>query len=248
MPPARRERTIVSMVPSTPRKLLVAVVMVVLLVVTLPSGAPRASILPIPRHGSPPVLHWGSKGLAVRRLQACLIALRYLPRGSVNGMFGDRTWHAVVAFQGWEGLQRDGIVGPKTNAALPRARGLRIRGVACDVRSRSTSGGRLCWWSPAAPPSVPSTSARAVPATPRPPAASLFTAASGSPSRFPTRFGCPTRSTSMAARRFTGSRTSPPNLPRTAASGCRWSTPRSCGTSRIPELRSGFAERRAPSA
>jgi lipoprotein-anchoring transpeptidase ErfK/SrfK len=44
-----------------------------------------------------------------------------------------------VAFQGWEGLQRDGIVGPKTTPALPRARaprpwgGLR-RGLEIDLR------------------------------------------------------------------------------------------------------------------
>ena len=33
-----------------------------------------------------------------------------------------RTWHAVVAFQGWSGLVRDGAVGPKTRAALAHAR------------------------------------------------------------------------------------------------------------------------------
>ena len=33
-----------------------------------------------------------------------------------------RTWHAVVAFQGWSVLVRDGVVGPKTRAALAHAR------------------------------------------------------------------------------------------------------------------------------
>jgi peptidoglycan/xylan/chitin deacetylase (PgdA/CDA1 family) len=67
-------------------------------------------------------LRWGSHGPRVRRLQSRLAALRYLPTGSVDGVFGDRTWHAVVALQGWEGLHRDGVVGPATRAALERAR------------------------------------------------------------------------------------------------------------------------------
>jgi hypothetical protein len=33
-----------------------------------------------------------------------------------------QTWHAVVAFQGWSGLQCDGIVGPRTRGALMSAR------------------------------------------------------------------------------------------------------------------------------
>jgi lipoprotein-anchoring transpeptidase ErfK/SrfK len=32
------------------------------------------------------------------------------------------TWHAVVAFQSRQGLLRDGVVGPRTRAALARAR------------------------------------------------------------------------------------------------------------------------------
>jgi hypothetical protein len=50
------------------------------------------------------------------------VELGYLPRGSVDGLFGPQTWYAVVAFQKWEGLERDGIVGPRTTAALRKAR------------------------------------------------------------------------------------------------------------------------------
>lgn len=68
------------------------------------------------------VVRVGSRGPAVRALQTTLVRLTYLPRGAVDGVFGMQTWHAVVAFQGWSGLSRDGIVGPRTSRALSRAR------------------------------------------------------------------------------------------------------------------------------
>jgi peptidoglycan hydrolase-like protein with peptidoglycan-binding domain len=51
-----------------------------------------------------------------------LTRLSYLPTGAADGIFGAQTWHAVVAFQGWSHLARDGIVGPLTRSALTRAR------------------------------------------------------------------------------------------------------------------------------
>jgi putative peptidoglycan binding protein/L,D-transpeptidase-like protein len=72
---------------------------------------------------STPTLRLGSRGPTVRALQKRLAWARYLPWGSaVDGVFGSQTWHAVVAFQGWNGLSRDGVVGPATRAALARAR------------------------------------------------------------------------------------------------------------------------------
>ena len=68
-----------------------------------------------------PPLHLGSRGPRVRALQQRLIALGYLPSGRADGVFGRRTWHAVVAFQGWQRLQRDGVAGPRTFAALASA-------------------------------------------------------------------------------------------------------------------------------
>jgi hypothetical protein len=51
-----------------------------------------------------------------------LARLTFLPAaGAVNGRFGGQAWHAVVAFQGWNGLSRDGIVGAHTRAALAHA-------------------------------------------------------------------------------------------------------------------------------
>lgn len=86
-----------------------------------------------------PPLHLGSRGVHVRALQHGLVALGYLPPGSANGVYGRRTWHAVVAFQGWQGLHRDGIVGPRTRVALasadrPRPWTRIERGLALDLR------------------------------------------------------------------------------------------------------------------
>lgn len=63
-----------------------------------------------------------SQPLGTPAIQRMLVELGYLPRGSVDGQFGPQTWYAVVAFQKWEGLERDGIVGPKTTEALRNAR------------------------------------------------------------------------------------------------------------------------------
>ncbi|MFE9657407.1 peptidoglycan-binding protein [Micromonospora sp. NPDC006431] len=68
---------------------------------------------------SKPVLRQGSKGAAVSTLQRRLTALHY-DVGGIDGDFGPSTHHAVVAFQKVNGLARDGIVGPRTWAALDR--------------------------------------------------------------------------------------------------------------------------------
>ncbi|HET8980402.1 MAG TPA: L,D-transpeptidase family protein [Solirubrobacteraceae bacterium] len=70
---------------------------------------------------APALLKLGSHGPAVRSLQSRLITLTYLPRGAADGVFGMRTHNAVVAFQGWSRLVRDGIAGPRTQRALARA-------------------------------------------------------------------------------------------------------------------------------
>jgi hypothetical protein len=50
-----------------------------------------------------------SKGADVEWLEQRLTDLSYRP-GAVDGVFDKRTRHAVIAFQKWEGLKRDGIV------------------------------------------------------------------------------------------------------------------------------------------
>jgi peptidoglycan hydrolase-like protein with peptidoglycan-binding domain len=64
----------------------------------------------------------GSSGPQVRALQEQLVAQHYW-LGTADGVYGDLTRQAVMAFQKVNGLARDGIAGPRTQAALasPRA-------------------------------------------------------------------------------------------------------------------------------
>src|ERR1044072_1508090 len=64
-----------------------------------------------------PVLKRGSSGPDVLTLQSTLKQLGFDPNG-VDGTFGPGTEAAVIAFQKSKGLTADGIVGPKTMAAL----------------------------------------------------------------------------------------------------------------------------------
>jgi hypothetical protein len=68
-----------------------------------------------------PTLRVGARGGSVTLLQQRLADLRY-DIGAVDGVFGDSTLHAVVAFQKVNGLPRDGIVGATTWSALERPR------------------------------------------------------------------------------------------------------------------------------
>ena len=64
-----------------------------------------------------PMLRTGSRGDAVRKLQELLNAKGYTC-GSVDAIFGSKTYAAVLAFQKANGLGADGIVGPLTWAKL----------------------------------------------------------------------------------------------------------------------------------
>ncbi len=70
----------------------------------------------------------GAKSLQTREIQRRLAQLNYLPPGAVDGKDGYRTQQAVIAFQSWEGLDRDGVVGPATTAALKNAKTPRASG------------------------------------------------------------------------------------------------------------------------
>lgn len=59
----------------------------------------------------------GSRGEAVRDAQ-CLLQRKGFNPGTIDGIFGDGTHRATVAFQKSRGLKQDGIVGANTWAAL----------------------------------------------------------------------------------------------------------------------------------
>lgn len=66
------------------------------------------------------------------RLQQALAAKGFNP-GAIDGIWGRRTEAAVRAFQTANGLQADGIVGPKTSAALGLAGAAAAGGSAGDA-------------------------------------------------------------------------------------------------------------------
>lgn len=59
----------------------------------------------------------GDQNATVTQIQNILCSNGY-PTGGVDGIFGEKTRQAVIAFQSSQGLQADGIVGPQTWAAL----------------------------------------------------------------------------------------------------------------------------------
>jgi lipoprotein-anchoring transpeptidase ErfK/SrfK len=58
---------------------------------------------------------------ATKDLQLRLVELGYLPADAADGEAGPQTTNAVLAFQKWQGLGRDGQTGPTTLAALSKA-------------------------------------------------------------------------------------------------------------------------------
>ena len=99
------------------------------------------------------LLRPGDEGEDVRQLQTDLIRLGYdLGRWGADGDFGDATELAVRAFQRDSALEEDGVVGPKTLAALEKALsaledpverpvGVLIEGGNCYVRAEPDRGG-----------------------------------------------------------------------------------------------------------
>ncbi len=75
---------------------------------------------PVPSVLGFPSASVGSQGEHVMWLEQRLTELTYRP-GPVDGVFDDRTRHAVIAFQKWEGLSRDGQVGSQTWVRLTTA-------------------------------------------------------------------------------------------------------------------------------
>ncbi len=94
---------------------------------TVPAGSttttspttPPTTATTTPNKPAPPKnqLAYGDSGPAVLALQKRLISLGYWI-GTADGNFGDSTQQAVYAYQKAAGIERDGVVGPETEAAL----------------------------------------------------------------------------------------------------------------------------------
>ena len=85
-----------------------------------------------------PVLRHGMRGAAVQDLQQRLADLGY-PPGAIDGIMGDRTTAAVLAFQADHELGIDGVVGRQTWDALDRAEPRPERNLAlADLRARGS--------------------------------------------------------------------------------------------------------------
>lgn len=67
--------------------------------------------------GQSAAVAWGSRGDTVRRVQERLSQYGYYS-GTVDGVFGQKTYDAVIWFQKNNGLRQDGVVGNATAAAL----------------------------------------------------------------------------------------------------------------------------------
>jgi len=78
-----------------------------------------ALAVPAPAFAS---LSVGSVGPAVHALQKKLVKLRYLGPTGLTGVYSERTAQAVMAFQGWYGIPRDGVAGPITLRRLHKAK------------------------------------------------------------------------------------------------------------------------------
>ena len=76
-----------------------------------------ATATPAPATASGDTLKKGDKGNAVKSLQTKLIELGYLS-GKADGVYGTKTYEAVVAFQQANKLSADGVAGSKTQTKL----------------------------------------------------------------------------------------------------------------------------------
>lgn len=88
-------------------------VVLLLLVMTACTFSPATTVMAADSQN----LSWGSTGSAVSQVQQILNNHGYWC-GNADGIFGVKTYNAVVRFQRDVGLQADGIVGPATKKYL----------------------------------------------------------------------------------------------------------------------------------
>ncbi len=95
--------------------------------------------LAAPKRGPKPVVRArGPKLPGTRAIQKRLAKLSYLPKRAIDGVAGYQTEQAVIAFQSWEGLGRDGDRRPDHRCgAEDRAAAEAALGRAAEAASRS---------------------------------------------------------------------------------------------------------------
>ena len=84
------------------------------------TATPTPTATPAPTATPTPALYTlnvGSRGTYVRTLQQKLADMGYL-KGAPDGIYGNQTRDAVAAFQRRNGLEDDGVAGPKTLSKL----------------------------------------------------------------------------------------------------------------------------------
>lgn len=105
------------MIPAMIRRLvLFATVVGAMLATAAPALAATTQVTPASSSG------------VITALQRKLIQLRYLQPGLADGVYGNRTVQAVMAFQGWIGLPRTGTMDSRSWAILKRAKVPRSHG------------------------------------------------------------------------------------------------------------------------
>jgi peptidoglycan hydrolase-like protein with peptidoglycan-binding domain len=98
---------------------LIKIVGTLMLALAFMTGSYEAFAAIYPPISGTTTLRVGSRGTAVRELQAIMSANpAYYPSQEVDGSFGPKTRAGVVAFQAAYGLVADGIVGPITRSML----------------------------------------------------------------------------------------------------------------------------------
>ncbi|MBD0328683.1 MAG: GerMN domain-containing protein [Thermoleophilia bacterium] len=98
----------------------------------------RDVFAPAPAGGAPAPPPPPAYSTLVLQVQERLVALRYLPAGGADGLLGQQTRHAILAFQGWERVPRDGratraLLGRLQRAAPPRPRAGSARRIEVSI-------------------------------------------------------------------------------------------------------------------
>ena len=105
-----------------------------------PTPTPMPTLSPEEDAGGYTILKKGSRGQEVQSLQEALIELGFLT-GKADGVFGDGTEKAVIAFQQKNGYPDTGLVDANIQAFLYSGKPLNAKGTATKVNTMSPASG-----------------------------------------------------------------------------------------------------------